>query len=109
MHGKWNLRVVCNAILDYAVHTMDMSEPDTLDLLRREAFQEETEATEKWRRAKLSQVQLASYFAGYAATYDLREELKARLGDAFDLRAFHDEYLSYGSAPVRVIRELMVE
>ena len=107
MHGKWNLRVVCNAILDYAVHTMGMSRDETLDLLRREAFQEETEATEKWRRATLTQVQLASYFAGYAAIYDFREERKAALGDRFDLRAFHDEFLSHGSAPVRIIRELM--
>lgn len=109
MYGKWNLRVVCNAILDYAVHNLGMSEAEALDLLQREAFQERTEATEKWRRAKLSQVQLTSYFAGYAAILDLREEMRARLGDDFDLRAFHNEFLSYGSAPVPVIRELMTD
>lgn len=109
MYGKWNLRVVCNTILDYAVHTQGMTEDEALDLLMREAFQERTEATEKWRRVKLSQVQLTSYFAGYAEIYDFREALKAQQGDDFDLKAFHNEFLSYGRAPVRVIRELMTD
>ncbi|MEX0900936.1 MAG: DUF885 domain-containing protein [Gammaproteobacteria bacterium] len=109
MYGKWNLRVVCNTILDYAVHTQGMTEDEALDLLMREAFQERTEATEKWRRVKLSQVQLTSYFAGYAEIYDFREARKAELGDEFDLKAFHNEFLSYGRAPVRVIRDLMTD
>ena len=109
MYGKWNLRVVANTILDYAAHTMDMTEEQALDLMMREAFQERTEATEKWKRMRLSQVQLTSYFAGYAEIYDFREERKAALGDAFDLREFHNEFLSYGRAPVSVIRELMTD
>lgn len=109
MYSKWNLRVVCNAILDYAVHVLDASEDEIMDLLLREAFQETTEATEKWRRATLSQVQLTSYFSGYAEIYDFREEMKERLGDQFVLGDFHNEFLSYGSAPVRLIRELMLE
>lgn len=108
MYGKWNLRVVCNAILDYAVHVKGMTQDEAMHLLTEEAFQERTEATNKWRRVRLSQVQLTSYFAGYAEIYDFREQRKARLGDDFDLKRFHNEFLSYGSAPVSVIRELMV-
>lgn len=107
MYGKWNLRVVCNAILDYAVQVQGATEEEILDLLTREAFQERTEATNKWRRATLSQVQLTSYFAGFAEIYDFREEMKRKLGDEFNLRDFHNEFLSYGSPPVRLIRELM--
>src|SRR5690606_22564995 len=102
MYGKWNLRVVCNTILDYAVHVLGMTEDEAMDLLMKEAFQERTEATEKWKRVRQSQVQLTSYFAGYAEIYDFREERKAELGDDFDLKAFHNEFLSYGRAPVRV-------
>ena len=78
-----------------------------LDLIRNEAFQSETEARGKWRRATLSQVQLTSYFAGYSAIYDYREHLKQQLGDRFDLKQFHEHFLSYGSAPVAVIESLM--
>ena len=107
LYGKWNLRVVCNTILDYGVHVLGMSEDEALDLLMREAFQTETEARGKWRRVQLSQVQLTSYFSGYAEIYDFREQRKQALGEAFDLRAFHNQFLSYGSAPVRVIKSLM--
>ena len=109
MYGKWNLRVVTNAILDYAVHVQGMTEEQAMDLLRREAFQEETEAANKWRRVKLSQVQLTSYFTGYAEIYDLREQRRAELGDAFDLKDFHNRFLSYGNAPVSAIAELLRE
>ncbi len=109
MYGKWALRVTFNAILDYSVQVLGMEEDEAIRLMREEAFQEITEATQKWRRLTLSQVQLTSYFSGYAEIYDFREQLKAEKGDGFDLKAFHNEFLSYGSAPVATIIELMVE
>jgi uncharacterized protein (DUF885 family) len=38
---------------------------------------------------------------------ELREKRKAALGERFNLKEFHDEFLSYGNAPVRMIGELM--
>lgn len=107
MHGKWLLRVVHNAILDYAVHVRGMERDEAVRMMQEEAFQETSEATQKWRRLTLSQVQLTSYYAGYAAIMDLRERRKAELGDEFDLKAFHNRFLSYGSAPVNTIAALM--
>ncbi len=109
MYYKWHLRAVCNTILDYSIHVKNMSEKDALDLMIREAFQQEAEAKGKWRRATLSQVQLCSYFTGYTEIYDFREELKKKQGDKFNLKNFHEKFLSYGSAPVKYIRELMME
>ena len=107
MYGKWNLRVVTNALMDYAVHVLGMTQDEAMDMMLREAFQEQTEAENKWRRITLSQVQLTSYFTGYAEIYDFRERQKALLGDNFDLKTFHDQFLSYGNAPVPAIIELM--
>ena len=107
IHSKWLLRVTTNTILDYGIHVLDWSEQQVLDLIRNEAFQSETEARGKWRRATLSQVQLTSYFAGYSAIYDYRERLKQQLGSRFDLKRFHESFLSYGNAPVEVIESLM--
>ena len=39
-------------------------------------------------------------FSGYAAILDLREQLKRTRG-AFDLKGFHEQFLSYGNAPVQ--------
>ena len=107
MYYKWNLRVICNTILDYAIHVEGLSKEGGLDLLMNGAFQEKAEAQGKWRRATLSQVQLTSYYSGYREIYDLREAQKERLGSDFDLKAFHEEFLSFGSAPVKYINELM--
>jgi uncharacterized protein (DUF885 family) len=107
MYSKWNLRVVMNTILDYSIQVLGIDQQQGLDLLMNQAFQERTEAEGKWRRATLSQVQLTSYFNGYAEIYEFREEIKAKLGDRFDLKTFHNEFLSYGNAPVPIIKKLM--
>ena len=85
-----------------------MDKEQGLDLLMNGAFQEQTEADGKWRRATLSQVQLTSFFSGYREIYDLRERQKQQqLGEDFDLKAFHEEFLSFGSSPVKYISQLM--
>ncbi|GAB3587015.1 DUF885 domain-containing protein [Hymenobacter daeguensis] len=105
---KWNMRSTLNAVIDHAIQVDNMSEQDVVKMLRREGFQEEAEARGKWLRATLSQVQLSSYFTGYSEIYALREELKKKEGNDFDLKAFHENFLSYGSAPVKYIRELLL-
>ncbi|CAM4112435.1 DUF885 domain-containing protein [Flavobacterium antarcticum] len=109
MYYKWNLRTVCNTILDNSVHTRNMTKEEALHLLTKEAFQQNAEAEGKWKRATLSQVQLCSYFTGYTEIYAFREELKKKDGAKFNLKQFHEKFLSYGSAPVKYIRELMLK
>ena len=107
MYCKWNLRSVTNTILDYGVHVQGMTQAQALDLLVRQAFQTPAEALEKWRRVQLSSVQLTSYFSGYSEIMELREQRKQALGARFVLKDFHEQFLSYGNAPVKVIKELM--
>ena len=95
-------------ILDYSIHVNNMAEEQALDLLINQAFQQEAEAKGKWRRATLTQVQLCSYFTGFYEIMQLRDELKAKQGDDFDMKAFHEEFLSFGSAPVKYVREMML-
>lgn len=107
LYSKWFLRSVCNTILDYGIHVQGMDREAAMTLLTKEAFQTRAEAEEKWKRATLSSVQLASYFSGWTDIYELRRACRRRLGRDFDLQAFNDRLLSYGSAPVPVIRGLM--
>lgn len=109
MYSKWNLRVVANTIIDYGIQVLGMTEDEVMDILVNQAFQEETEASQKWRRATLSQVQLTSYFSGYAEIYEFRETLKQKMGDDFDLKTFHNDFLSYGNSPVPLIKKMMLE
>jgi uncharacterized protein (DUF885 family) len=107
MYSKWNLRSVTNTILDYGVHVLGMQQPEAIDLLVRQAFQTRQEADEKWRRVQLTSVQLTSYYSGYEQIMELRERRKQQLGERFNLKEFHDQFLSYGNAPVKMIAELM--
>jgi len=109
MWDKWNMRVTLNAILDHEVHAGTITEAQAVAMLRRDGFQEETEARNKWRRATLSQVQLSSYFSGYTDIYGLREEMKKREGKEFAIKQFNEQFLSYGNAPVKYIRQLMLK
>lgn len=108
MYYKWNLRTTCNTILDYSVHNLGFTKEQALNLLVNEAYQQQAEAEGKWKRATLSQVQLCSYYTGFTEICQLREAIRKKEGKAFDLKAFHEKFLSYGSAPVRDIRLLML-
>lgn len=109
MYYKWNLRTTCNTILDYNVHVKNMSQEEAMKLLTVEAFQQQAEAEGKWKRVTLSQVQLSSYFTGYSEIYEFREMLKKEQGANFKLKEFHEKFLSYGSTPVKFIKELMLK
>jgi len=108
MYYKWNLRTTCNTLLDYGVHVNNMPKDSALNLLVNEAFQQKAEAEGKWKRVSVTQVQLCSYFTGYTEIYEFREGLKKKMGDKFDLKQFHEKFLSYGSAPVKYIKSLML-
>ena len=108
MYYKWFLRVVTNTIIDYEIHHKELTKKEAMKLMTVDAFQEKAEAEGKWNRATVSQVQLASYFGGFSEIYDLREEIKKEEGSSFDLKEFHETFLSFGSAPVKEIKKLML-
>lgn len=108
MWYKWHLRAVCNTILDYAVHTANMQKDQAIKLLTHEAFQEEAEAEGKWKRVSVTSVQLDAYYTGYKEIMDLRDAWKLKMGDKYKLKDFNEKFLSYGSAPVKYIKQSMM-
>jgi uncharacterized protein (DUF885 family) len=82
---KMRLRAICNAILDQSIHAGNMSEPEAMDLMMKEGFQQEGEAVAKWKRARLTSAQLSTYFVGVSEHLDLFEAAKKKLGKDFDL------------------------
>ncbi|MEP7044783.1 MAG: DUF885 domain-containing protein [Dokdonella sp.] len=109
VHLKWDLRVIANAILDQAMHVDGMTREQAMQLMTVQTFQEEREAAGKWVRAQLTSAQLPTYFVGWQEHLDLRREAEKRAADKFDLKRYHDTVLSFGSPPVRYVRELMFD
>ena len=108
MYYKWNLRATCNTILDIGVHTKNMSKEDAMDLLSRQAFQQKAEAEGKWNRVQLTSVQLCSYFTGFYEIIQLRETYKKSKASAFNVKHFNEDFLGYGSSPVKYIRQMLL-
>jgi uncharacterized protein (DUF885 family) len=108
MWYKWHLRSVCNTILDYSVHAGNMPRQEAINLLTREAFQQQAEADGKWKRVSVTSVQLDSYYTGYKEITELREAYKKKVGDKYKLKEFNEKFLSYGSAPVKYIKDAML-
>jgi len=104
---KMRLRVICNAIIDQGIHAKNMTEQEAMTLMTKEGFQQEGEAVAKWKRARLSSAQLSTYFVGVTEHLDLRDRAKAKDGSSFNLKKYNDTVISYGSPPVKYVRELM--
>src|SRR5438874_10002442 len=104
---KMRLRAIANAILDQSIHAGNMTEQQAMDLMTKATFQEQGEATLKWKRARLTSTQLSTYFVGVSEHLDLRAAAQKKFGKDFDHRKYNDQVISYGSPPVKYVRELM--
>ena len=104
---KMRLRAIANAILDQNIHAGNMSEQEAMDLMTKQAFQQEGEAVAKWKRARLTSAQLSTYFVGVTEHLDLWDRAKSKAGASFDQKKYNDQVISFGSPPVKYVRELM--
>jgi uncharacterized protein (DUF885 family) len=106
---KFYLRTIANALLDQGVHVDHWSKEQAMHLMVHDAFQQTSEAEGKWIRVQVTSAQLPTYFVGVQEHFDTRKAVEAKLGDGFNLKAYHDQLLSYGAPPVRLARELMLD
>ena len=103
---KMQLRMIINAILDSRIHGHGMTEAEAMALMTGRGYQEEGEATGKWRRALLTSAQLSTYYVGYTEVRDLASGLSAS-DPGLRPREIHDRMLAHGSPPVRLLRTLV--
>lgn len=92
------------------LHTGDLDVPTSEKMFRDKAFQDDANARQQAVRGTFDPMYLA-YTLGKLAIKKLRRDIEARetaAGREFSLQAFHDQLLSYGSAPLPVIREAML-
>ena len=80
-HWKFYLRAVINAIIDVKIHTAGMTEDEAVRLMVDGGFQEESEARNKWNRARLTSTQLSTYFVGSLEMWDIELEARRRAAE----------------------------
>jgi uncharacterized protein (DUF885 family) len=131
-HWKYYLRAVVNAIIDARIHTAGMGEEEAVRLMVDGGFQEESEARNKYNRARLSSTQLSTYFTGSLEFWSIEREARRRaaaasgdprgadavpeprvvggFGDTpgFDYRAHLEACIAHGSPPTSVLRRILL-
>src|SRR4029077_1269298 len=95
---KMQLRTTLNTILDIGFHCADLDEAVAMALMLERGYQQTGEATEKWRRVRLTSTQLSTYYAGYCEVRDLAADLRAA-HPHWSEADLHDQILSHGSPP----------
>jgi len=104
---KMRLRLIINAIIDQKIHTAGMTEREALDLMMKKGFQEEGEATGKWKRACLTSAQLSTYYVGNTMFNDVRKRYEENAGAGFDMKTYHDKVISFGTISPRYLPTLL--
>ncbi len=98
----------CRVVIDVKLHTKKMSFDQAVDMLVNVAKLERVNAIAEVKRYTQEPTQPMSYVIGKLEVLKLRDEYKKLKGAEFDLKKFHDQLLSYGSIPVRLVREKML-
>jgi uncharacterized protein (DUF885 family) len=105
---KIRLRVLANTILDIRMHSRNMTDAEAMDLMCKRAFQTEAEAEGKLTRAKLTSVQLVTYWVGLHDWLELRKDYQAKVGASFTNIDFHNRALNEGPLPVQLLRGILL-
>jgi uncharacterized protein (DUF885 family) len=99
---------LCRYIAGIQMHTQGMTVEQAANLFQQQAYMDPANAQREAMRGTSDSTYL-SYTLGKLEIMKLREDYKKKLGDKFNLRAFHDQFLGYGIVPVKIIREQMLQ
>ncbi len=104
-----HLRAAARAIVDVNLHHGRFSYDQAVAFYRDDTGMTQEAAHAETVKNTMFPGAAMIYLIGQDMIRDLRREMAAREGSAFNLRRFHDRFLSYGSIPVAMIAAAMRE
>lgn len=96
-------------VVDTGVHEKHWSREQMVEYFHRYTAMDEPNVQTEVDRYIAWPGQALAYKLGQLEILKLREEAKSKLGDKFDVRAFHDAVLVNGALPLDVLDEQMTE
>src|SRR6476660_590196 len=99
---------LCRLCVSIKVHTQNMSIDEATKFFQDNCYYEQKPARQEAMRATFDPGYL-NYTLGKLQILKLRDDYKAQEGDAFSLQKFHNELLSHGMPPFRLLREIMLK
>jgi hypothetical protein len=100
-------RMCARAVVDLELHRGRMSYHEAVEFYQARAGMPANAAAAEATKNSMFPGGAVMYLVGQDAIHRLRRDLSARSGPRFDLGAFHDRFLSFGSLPVTLIAERM--
>jgi uncharacterized protein (DUF885 family) len=97
----------CRYVCAIRMHTRGMTIEEATSFFVEHAYMDEVTARKEARRGAHDPGYL-NYTLGKLLLLKLLEEYQAAAGDAFSLKQFHDEYISYGSPPIPILRSMLL-
>jgi uncharacterized protein (DUF885 family) len=91
-------------VVDTGLHARGWSRERAIRYLMEEAGSPASQATSEIQRYMANPGQALGYKVGELTILELRAEAERRLGDRFDIRAFHDAVLGQGHLPLSMLR-----
>jgi uncharacterized protein (DUF885 family) len=96
-------------VMDTGMHAKGWSREQTIRYFIDTVGLDELSATSEVERYVVWPGQACSYKIGHTEFVRLRDEARARLGDRFDIKSFHDAVLLEGDMPLEVLAGLVAE
>jgi uncharacterized protein (DUF885 family) len=94
-------------IVGIQMHTGNMSYEQAVDFFQKEGYQPRETAEVEAKRGAGDPTYLY-YTLGKLEIMKLRTDLMKKQGAAFSLQEFHDEFLSQGFPPIKIVREALL-
>jgi len=94
-------------VVDPGIHVMGWTREQAVDFVFATGRFSEHEAESLIDRVIATPSQLTSYDTGALEFFALRKKAEAALGQKFDIKAFHDQLLKYGSVTLPMLREII--
>jgi len=95
----------CRLVVDTGMHSMGWSRQQAIDYMTANTVLAENNIANEVDRYLGDPGQALAYKLGQIEILDLRAEAKRRLGDRFDLKAFHETVLENGAVALPVLRQ----
>jgi uncharacterized protein (DUF885 family) len=94
-------------VVDTGMHAQGWSRQQAIDYFKANAPKSDLDITNEIDRYIATPGQALAYKIGQMKISELRARAKDKLGDKFDLRAFHDAVLGAGALPLSVLEARM--
>jgi prolyl oligopeptidase len=94
-------------VVDTGIHYKGWTRDQAIDFFKANAAKTEHDIVNEIDRYIGNPGQALAYKIGQLKMLELRREAESRLGDTFDIRAFHDELLGAGALPLDLLESRM--